>query len=101
MPDFLNHWYGDSTTDSDDLNMFWDLVLNNPSPSGPAVSAAAFEALCYQLDMPNRWIQLSAIHGFNHLKEPRCRPILRRFIESCEDEHLRDYARRAMTFTLM
>ena len=60
-----------------------------------------FAALVEQLAIPNVWCQQSALHGFNHLKDPACRPIIRRFIETCEDEPLKEYAKGAITFQLM
>lgn len=100
-PGCFAHVYSNATDPSTSLEMFWDIAIGGIANGDRPLVDTVFEALVRQLAIPNRWCQASAIHGFNHLKEPRCRPLLRRFIESCEDDYLREYARGAMTFTLM
>lgn len=101
VPDAFAHVYGDAIESSTSLEMFWDIAIEGIANGDRPLLDTVFDALVRQLAIPNVWCQSSAIHGFNHLKEPRCRTILRSFIENCGDESLREYARGAMTFTLM
>lgn len=101
VPDFFKSQFLKLAEHNIPLEMFWDDVCSGVANADRPLVDAIFSALERQLAIPNVWCQASAIHGFNHLKEPRCRPLLRRFIEDCDNESLRAYARRAMTFTLM
>ena len=100
-PEFLMRVFGDITDQNVPLEMFWDTAIRAVQNSDRALVDTIFDGLTRQLAHPNKWVQASAIHGFNHLREPRCRPLLQEFLHSCDDPHLADYARAAMTFRLM
>ena len=101
VPEFFASVYGELTEHVNALDMFWDIAIDGIDNADRPLVDVVFDALSRQLKIPNKWCQLSSLHGFNHLREPKCRPIIAKFIETCEDEYLKAYARHAMTFTMM
>lgn len=101
VPGFFAHHYVAGDEYGKGLDMFWDSAMDGIDNADRPLVDTVFDALTRQLAIPNRWCQLSALHGFNHLKEPRCRPLIRRFIEQCDDAEVVTYATGAMTFRLM
>jgi hypothetical protein len=101
IPDFFEHHYSNASEYWQGLDMFWDVAITGIANADRPLIDAVFDALVRQLAIPNRWCQCSALHGFNHLKEPKCRPLIRQFIQGCDDAEVVRYARGAMTFRLM
>jgi hypothetical protein len=100
-PSLLASIFGDATQNSNALSMFWDVAISTPLRSDVSFRGAVFESLTAQLGSPNPWVQASALHGFGHLEEPRCRPVIRDFLRRCEDSYLVEYARQAMAFKVL
>lgn len=90
-----------SEADSQACNMFWDVVVDRFRDTNTPTAAEIFQALERQLSIPNRYVQLSALHASGHLKDARCRPIIAAFQRACGDQELVDYASGAMTFSVL
>ncbi len=100
-PDFFASHFGGLESYSQSCEMFWDIVIGSVWHSDDVVRVHTFDALRVQLGIPNAFVQWSALHGFNHLQDPKCRPVINEFLRTCEDEHLREYAKVARTFQAM
>jgi hypothetical protein len=81
--------------------MFWDILISGIDAQDQPLRHATFEALSEQLQSDNEWVQASALHGFSHLRDQRCRKVINVFLKTCSDPSLADYARRAMKFELL
>lgn len=79
------------------LYMFWDNVTCFAFDR-PLVQQAIFEALVEQLGSDDRSCQRSALHGFNHLEDPRCRPVIEAFQATCRDPDTVAYAEVSKNF---
>ena len=82
---------------------FWDSVLTHFFEEGlwtehPLLQEACFSALLGQLTSHNRYCQLSALHGLNHLRHPRTRLAVDWFLSTAGDQELREYAAVAKRF---
>ncbi|MGE3075740.1 MAG: hypothetical protein AB7N24_18640 [Dehalococcoidia bacterium] len=101
-PKFLAFHFAETTTYPDALSMFWEVVIGPLSRGDAAFHDAVFRGLCSQLKVKNSWVQASALHGFGHLRDPRCRPVIREFLKvSTDDAKLAAYAREAMAFKIL
>jgi hypothetical protein len=100
-PEFFASHFSGVESYSQSCEMFWDIVIGDGWHSDDVVRDHILEALRAQLAIPNLFVQWSALHGFNHLQDPKCRPLIDEFLKTCEDEHLREYAKVARTFQAM
>jgi hypothetical protein len=96
-PNRYRHLYARQTEYSSASDMFWDGLIGR-STLESAVRQAIFGALVDQLGIPNRWCQYAALHGFNHLRDLRCQPVVDRFLATCTDPALHRYAEAAKRF---
>lgn len=75
--------------------MFWDVLVESGDFPGD-LKDVVLERLTAQLEMENRFCQWSALHGLNHLHDPRAVPIIDDFITSVKDDpELVEYAELA------
>lgn len=80
--------------------MFWDGVIPRRK-LGQGLRDAMFAALAHQLFLDDDTVKAGAGHGFNHLKDRRCLPLLDHVIRTTDNGELAEYLRAAMTFELM
>lgn len=84
--------------------LFWDALLSYVGPSTPLrddlriLRETVFQCLSQLLAMDNLECQRSALHGFNHLQDDRCRSLIDAFMSRCEDAELKAYAQRARDY---
>ena len=102
----LTRVFGTATEDNTALFGFWDSVLTHLHEEGlwvehPLLREAFFSALLGQLSSHNRYCQLSALHGLNHLRHPRTQLAVDWFLSTAGDQELRDYAATARRFDAM
>lgn len=100
-PAAFEHWFGRTQTQVDGLYMYWDLARRFEDDRPRVLHDAMFDALAAQLQSGNAWIQQSALHGFGHLKDPRCVPLIEDFVSRCAPGDLRDYAEAAARFEVL
>lgn len=79
--------------------MYWD-VLVQQLLIDPPMRAGLFEALTRQLALPDRDLQLSALHGLNHLLDARTPEFVRRISANLADDEVRAFAEAAATFSM-
>ncbi|MEO8538106.1 MAG: hypothetical protein ABI577_00075 [bacterium] len=100
-PPAFEIWFGSLAVDSDGLYMFWDHARNFRDDRPRLLHDAMFDALRMQLQSSNVWIQQSALHGFGHLHDPECVPVIATFLEVCDQPWLAEYARKAARFEVL
>lgn len=71
------------------------------SPKDPEIAGKLFEVLVDQLAQPNRWLQFSALHGLNHLRDLRTPRLIERVRAGLADDEVRSYADGAAEFRLV
>lgn len=81
--------------------MFWDGVIWRKRRHTAEVRDAVFASLACQLFLDDDTVAASAVHGFNHLKDKRCLPLLERIIRTTGNAALAEYARAATGFDLI
>lgn len=99
-PSFFGQFFGALSEYSAACDMFWDIVISYLHPGGE-LGDAIFQAISEQLAIPNRYCQLSALHGFNHLRDRRCVPLITAFEKTTDDPEIRAYAVKAKMFMAM
>lgn len=100
-PAFFEAVFGSQDRYSAACDMFWDTVCSmgyDDARGEPALGIAMLSALSAQLKIPNRYCQLSALHGFNHLRDPRCRPFIEELQRTSKDPEVLEYAKVAKRF---
>lgn len=70
-------------------------------PGDHEIANRIFDHLMDQLAQPNRWLQFSALHGLNHLRDPRTSRLIERVRASLADDEVRSYADGAAEFRLV
>jgi hypothetical protein len=101
MSGFFRKFFGQLTEYSAACDMFWDIIIHGLDASDEEIRDAVFVALAEQLLIPNRYCQLSALHGFNHLQDRRCHPVITAFEKTTDDPEIRAYALTAKMFMAM
>ncbi|HEX6031022.1 MAG TPA: hypothetical protein VFY90_06300 [Tepidiformaceae bacterium] len=99
-PGFFARFYGELATYSQSCDMFWDIIISF-TPAESHLRAHIFDALTAQLAISNVYCQLSALHGFNHLQDPKCRPVIDAFLATAEDPAVKEYGKIARLFQAM
>jgi len=100
-PAFLTKVFETLDDYSSALDMWWEIILSGVKAHESATLGAIHESLTAQLGSGNVRCDASALHGFNHLRDPRCRSPINAWLKRCEDDDMRAYARRAMRFELL
>ncbi len=78
-PSFLYRVYADDEW-SESAYMWWDGIVGRPDPGEYGeVGDVMFEVMVEQLGIPHRISKFSALHGLNHLKDPRTRRVVDEF----------------------
>jgi hypothetical protein len=103
---WLVRQFANATNDTIGLFGFWDSVLAQKADRDAwvgeeALFDAVFAALTFQLVSPNRYCQLSALHGLNHLRHPRTAWVVDAALGPVGDEEVRAYAASAKRFEAM
>jgi hypothetical protein len=86
--------------------MFWDTIISfyyNHSLGPEEVSALRgtfFDALAEQLRQPNKALQMSALHGLNHLEEPGTADLVASLRDHFADDEVRLFSNAAAAFAL-
>lgn len=106
----FSKWYMQLGQDLDkdwnqSCHMFWDVVCfsyhnkeNEKTDEQKAINDAIFKVLCQILRLPNKQIQISALHGLNHLKDERAKLVIDNFIRLTKDKELTKWAKYYKTF---
>ena len=103
--DFFNLWVTKHPENAIDGYMFWDVVVRpfactrDLSPEFKQIEEAIFNCLTDILKIDNYTCQISALHGFNHLKDDRCKPIIEEFIKNTDDTDLKNMAEMAKEYS--
>ena len=102
---WLSAHYARTTEGEAALVGFWDSALTRRAPSDWTADLvlfdAVFAALSFQLASPNKYVQLSALHGLNHLRHPRTVWVVDALVAPIGDEEVRAYAAVAKRFEAM
>jgi hypothetical protein len=100
----FRHWYNHVAEYSHSGDFFWDSVCQmyeygeRLSPRQQAIKDAIFRTLTAIIKLDNPYCQVSALHGFNHLKDDRCHLVIDNFLARCTDPGLAAYARLCRTY---
>lgn len=85
--------------------MFWDGLFYDTfhdkdklSQEMKIIEDRIFSCLCKILTLDSELCQYSALHGFNHLRDDRCKSIIDEFIAGCKDKELIEFANRAKNY---
>jgi hypothetical protein len=84
--------------------MFWDSVCCQDEVVKSwdrSVKDEVFNSLIDILKIDNYTCQLSALHGFNHLKDDRCQLVIDNFLKENKDKELATAAEAYRTYTVM
>ncbi len=79
--------------------MYWD-VLVHQLLYDPPMRNALFDVLTAQAALPNRHLQMSALHGLNHLLDARTPDFVRSISSRLADDEVREFAAAVATFSL-
>jgi hypothetical protein len=86
--------------------MFWDVVVHayqNHSlghDEALVLRTALFDAMASQLHQSNKALQMSALHGLNHLHDPRTYDLVASLRDSFADDEVRRFSHSAAAFAL-
>ena len=95
----FDKWYSNYAGYSHSCDHFWDIYYNyDQLAAQPLIQEAIFDTLHKILNIRNSECQGSALHGFNHLRDDRCKPLIDEFIRECTDHDLLDVAKIAKTY---
>ncbi len=87
--------------------MWWDLLTDGldmadefPVPDGPRVASVMFDVLGQVLNVEARGCQKAALHGLNHLRDPRTGAVVKEWIarHPTLDPDLLHFAESCMAF---
>jgi hypothetical protein len=91
-------WYTNVQEYSYSCHFFWDSICYRygytpvHTSDQQAIQDALFQCIAGIIRIDNRQCQASALHGFNHLGDDRCQPIIDQFLRTCDDPRLAAYA---------
>jgi hypothetical protein len=84
--------------------MWWDLLSDrmdeDHSPDGARLRQTMFDVLCRILNLGARSCQFAALHGLNHLEDPRTETVVKEWVSRhpALDQKLREFAESCMVF---
>lgn len=84
--------------------MWWDLLSDrmaeDQSPDGAKLRQTMFDVLCRILNLDARPCQVAALHGLNHLEDPRTEAVVKEWLarNPTLDQKLQTFARSCMAF---
>jgi len=97
-------WHITTEEDRYSCFMFWDVIVgidwvtNALTDDRRTIRDALFSTLARVIQLDNLECQRAALHGFSHLHDERCHPIIDDFIRECNDPDLVEYARVCRDF---
>jgi hypothetical protein len=97
-------WFADLREYTHSCAFFWDSVCHHYkrhkflSESEIHIKDAIFECLTRIITVENKYCQLGALHGLNHLRDVRAIPVIDDLISRSEESDIVAYAKIAKTF---
>jgi hypothetical protein len=102
MPTMFREFLAERTIEPA-CGMWWDMLRTFEDDPGPRIVEAMVAALTEVLQLPVRHCQMSALHGFGHLRHSAKEGVIRAFLARARDldDEVAQYAEKAIAGTVL